>query len=120
MGSAVNDGMSELGGAFGVAVLGAAMSITYRRNIEQAITTAGDAANDLPLAALEAARESLAAASIAAQQLPAEFATTFRAIAGDAFVGGMNWALFIGAGIAALGAVFAWISFPARVDQVVE
>lgn len=120
MGSAVNDAMSELGGAFGVAILGAAMSITYRRNIEQAITDAGDAANSLPPVALEAARESLAAASIAAQQLPAEFATTFRAIAGDAFVGGMNWALFIGAGIAALGAVFAWISFPARVDRVAE
>jgi MFS family permease len=120
MGSAVNDAMSELGGAFGVAILGAAMSITYRQNIERAITEAGDAGNVLPPGALDAARESLAAASTTAQQLPAEIATTFRAVAGDAFVSGMNWALFVGAGIAALGAVFAWISFPVRVDRVAE
>jgi MFS family permease len=120
MGSAVNDAMSELGGAFGVAILGAAMSLTYRRNIEEAITDAGDAANVLPPASLDAARESLASASLAAQQLPTDIASVFRTVAGDAFVGGMNWALFIGAGIVALGAVFAWFSFPARVDRVAE
>jgi len=120
MGSAVNDAMSELGGAFGVAILGAAMSITYRQNIEQAISNVGDSANLLPAGSLDAARESLAAASIAAQQLPPASADVFRAVAGEAFVGGMNWALFIGAGIAALGAIFAWVSFPARVDQVAE
>ena len=120
MGSAVNDAMAELGGAFGVAILGATMSLTYRQNIEQAITVAGDAARSLPGSALDAARESLAAASIAAQQLPPDVATVFRSVAGDAFVQGMDWALFVGAAIAALGAVFAWISFPKRVDRVAE
>jgi DHA2 family multidrug resistance protein-like MFS transporter len=120
MGSAVNDAMSELGGAFGVAILGAAMSLTYRRNIEEAITDAGDAANVLPPASLDAARESLASASLAAQQLPTDIASVFRTVAGDAFVGGMNWALFIGAGVVALGAVFAWFSFPTRVDRIAE
>jgi len=120
MGSAVNDAMAELGGAFGVAILGATMSLTYRQNIEQAITGAGDAARSLPGSSFDAARESLAAASIAAQQLPPDVATVFRSVAGDAFVQGMDWALFVGAAIAALGAVFAWISFPKRVDRVAE
>lgn len=120
MGSAVNDAMSELGGAFGVAILGATMSITYRQNIEQAITDAGDAANALSPATLDAARESLASASIASQQLSPDIASAFQSVAGSAFVSGMNWALFIAAGITALGAVFAWFSFPARVEKATE
>jgi EmrB/QacA subfamily drug resistance transporter len=120
MGSAVNDAMGELGGAFGVAILGAAMSITYRANIEGAISRAGDAANILPAGALDAARESLAAASIAAGQLPADIGAVFAQLTGEAFVSGMNWALFIAAGITALGALAAFFLFPSRVDHVSE
>jgi hypothetical protein len=120
MGSAVNDAMGELGGAFGVAILGAAMSITYRANIEGAIQRAGDAVNTLPAGALDAARESLAAASIAAGQLPTDIGAAFAQVTGDAFVSGMNWALFIAAGITALGALAALFLFPSRVDHVSE
>ncbi len=120
MGSAVNDAVAELGGSFGVAILGAAMSITYRQNIEAAITAAGDAAARIPAQALESARESLAAASIAVRQVPDDLVAPLTQVAGAAFVDGMDWALFIGAGITGLGMVLAWLRFPERVERVEE
>ena len=78
MGSAVNDAMSELGGSFGVAILGATMSIFYRHNIEQAIAYAGDKVTLLPPQALEAARESLAAASLEAARIPDSVGAIYR------------------------------------------
>lgn len=120
MGSAVNDAMAELGGSLGVAILGASMAITYRQNIESAIAAAGENALMLPPQALAAARESLAAASIEARVMPSEFSSVFLSVTGDAFVAGMTWALFIGAGITALGVLLAWRRFPVRVDHVAE
>jgi hypothetical protein len=120
MGSAVNDAVAELGGSFGVAVLGTTMSLTYRSNIEAAIVAAGDAVNRIPTKAIEAARESLSAASITASRVPADLADAYRQVVGKAFVSGMGWALFIGAGIVLLGAFIAWRFFPRRVEQVAE
>ncbi len=120
MGSAVNDAIAELGGSFGVAILGTVMSITYRSNIEAAIVAAGDAVNRLPGETIDAARESLAAASIAAGGVPSDLAEAYASVVGKAFVSGMGWALFIGAGIVLLGALIAWRRFPARVDQISE
>ena len=120
MGSAVNDAVAELGGSFGVAILGTAMSLTYRSNIEAAIEAAGDAVGRLPASAIEAARESLAAASIAASRVPADLADAYRLVVGKAFVAGMGSALFIGAGIVLLGALIAWRRFPARVEHAAE
>lgn len=120
MGSAVNDAMGELGGSFGVAILGATMSITYRQNIEQAITEAGGAAQQLPAAALEAARDSLAAATIASGQLPGAVGALFRQVTGHAFVAGMAWALLIGSAVTAAGVLLAWWRFPAHVERVEE
>ncbi|MFM8893774.1 MAG: MFS transporter, partial [Actinomycetales bacterium] len=120
MGSAVNDAMAELGGSFGVAILGTVMSITYRSNIEAAIVAAGDTVNRLPGQTIEAARESRAAASIAAGSVPADLVDAYTLVAGRAYVSGMGWALFIGAGIVLLGAVIAWRRFPVRVDQISE
>jgi MFS transporter, DHA2 family, multidrug resistance protein len=120
MGSAVNDAVGELGGSFGVAILGATLSFAYRQNIEEAITTAGAAAQQLPASALDAARESLAAASIQAGQLPDGVGDVFRQVAGQAFVSGMSLALLVGAGITGLGLLIAWRRFPVRVDRVEE
>lgn len=120
MGSAVNDAMGELGGSFGVAILGAVMSIFYRSNIEDAIAAAGDVVNVVPQHAIDSARESLAAASIASAQLPPEMATLYHGVVGDAFVSGMTWALMIGAVITGLGAVLAWRRFPVHVEKASE
>lgn len=120
MGSAVNDAVGELGGALGVAILGAAMALTYRLRIEDAITAAGDAARAVPSQALDAARESLAAASLAAGRLSGEVVEPFRRVTSEAFTSGMGWALLLGAAVMAAGAVLAWLRFPDRVDHVEE
>ena len=120
VGSAVNDAMGELGGSLGVAILGAVMSVTYRGAIADAIAAAGDRIEVIPEPAREAARESLAAATIAAGQLPNEVAAAYAAVVGQAFVDGMGWALFTGAILVASGVVLAWRALPARVETVAE
>jgi EmrB/QacA subfamily drug resistance transporter len=120
MGSAVNDAMGELGGSFGVAILGATMSICYRQNIENAITQAGDSIKFLPGSAVDAARESLAAASIAGGKIPDSVAVIYREVVGKAFVSGMTWALLIGAGISLIGVLIAWKFLPKHVERVEE
>ena len=120
MGSAVNDGMSELGGSLGVAVLGSLLALGYRNSIEQAITAAGDAIATIPSNVVDAVRESLAAGSLAVARLPPDVATPIRKVAGEAFVSGMTTSLMVAAGIVAVGALLAWWLFPARVDRVEE
>ncbi len=120
MGSAVNDMMGELGGSFGVAILGATMSVFYRQHIEEAITAAGDRISLVPDRAVEAARESLAAASIAAGQVPGDIGAIYRDVVGAAFVSGMTWSLLIGAVFVTLGALLAWRRFPVHVEPVDE
>lgn len=120
MGSAVNDAVGELGGSLGVAILGAAMAATYRQHIEEAITAAGSAARAVPPEALNAARESLAAASLAARRLPDTVSEPFRQVTSQAFTSGMGWALLLGSAVMAAGAIMAWLRFPARVERVEE
>lgn len=120
MGSAVNDAVGELGGSFGVALLGAVMSFTYRDTINMVISQNADAAALLPEQTVEAIRESIAGAVIASGQLPAAAGEPIRAIAGDAYVSGMTWALFAGAVVTLAGIVLAWRRMPARVEQVAE
>ncbi|MFZ4510768.1 MAG: MFS transporter [Candidatus Nanopelagicales bacterium] len=120
MGSAVNDGVGELGGSLGVAILGSLLSLGYRNEIEAQIQAAGDAVNTIPAGVVEAVRESLAAGSLAVARLPSDFATPIREAAGDAFVSGMTTALLVAAAIVAAGAFLAWRMFPARVEKVEE
>ena len=120
MGSAVNDGVGELGGSLGVAILGSLLSLGYRNEIEAQITAAGEAIASIPASVVEAVRESLAAGSLAVAQLPADIATPIREVAGNAFVSGMTTALMVAAAIVAAGALLAWRMFPARVERVEE
>ena len=120
MGSAVNDGMAELGGSLGVAILGSLLALGYRNEIEQQITAAGDAITSIPANVVDAVRESLAAGSLAVQQLPPQVATPIRLVAGNAFVSGMTTALLVAAGITFVGVLLAWWLFPARVERVEE
>ncbi|MEY4169255.1 MAG: hypothetical protein RLZ94_328 [Actinomycetota bacterium] len=120
MGSAVNDGVGELGGSLGVAILGSLLSLGYRNEIEAQIQAAGDAINTIPAGVVDAVRESLAAGSLAVARLPSDFATPIREAAGNAFVSGMTTALMVAAAIVAAGAFLAWRMFPARVEKVEE
>ena len=120
MGSAVNDGVAELGGSLGVAVLGSLLSLGYRNEIEAQIAAAGDAIASIPAGVVDAVRESLAAGSLAVAQLSPDIATPIREVAGVAFVSGMATALMVAAVIVAAGALLAWWLFPSRVDRVEE
>jgi hypothetical protein len=120
MGSAVNDGVGELGGSLGVAILGSLLSLGYRREIEAQIQSAGQAIASIPTGVVDAVRESLASGSLAVAQLPADVGTPIRIVAGNAFVSGMTLALVVAAGVVAAGAFLAWRGFPARMDRVQE
>ena len=120
MGSAVNDGVGELGGSLGVAILGSLLSLGYRNEIEAQITAAGNAIASIPATVVDAVRESLAAGSLAVAQLPADVATPIRQVAGNAFVSGMTTALMVAGAIVLAGALLAWRLFPARMERVEE
>lgn len=120
MGSAVNDGVGELGGSLGVAILGSLLSLGYRQEIEAQIQSAGQAIASIPIGVVDAVRESLASGTLAVAQLPADVGTSIRIVAGNAFVSGMTLALVAAAGVVAAGALLAWRGFPARMDRVQE
>ncbi|HEV8024756.1 MAG TPA: MFS transporter [Candidatus Nanopelagicales bacterium] len=120
MGSAVNESVSELGGSFGVAILGGILAFFYRSRIDETISSAPDAAAAIPEQVLDTVRESLAAASVLIEQLPATLANPSRDIVAAAFVTGMGWALVTGAAITLLGAILAWRYFPQRMERVEE
>lgn len=120
VGSAVNDAVGELGGSFGVAILGGVMAVFYRGEIDVAITAAGNAVKTLPSGALEAARESLAAAVLESARLAPDVGEVFRAVSGQAFVSGMTWALSIATLFVLGGLVLAWRLFPRHVERVEE
>lgn len=120
MGSAVNDAVSELGGSFGVAILGGILAFYYRSRIDESIASAGDAATGVPQQVIDAVRESLASATVLIGQLPQELADPAKGIVSDAYVTGMGWALITGAVITLLGALMAWRYFPAQMERVEE
>ncbi len=104
MGSAMNDTTRELGGALGVAVLGAILSATYEKEIRE---TAGAFAEPVR-AGLES---SLAVALNVAEKLgPA--AQEVMNVAKDAFMSGMSQAAIVASVIIFLAAVVAFIGLP--------
>jgi len=120
MGSAVNDAVGELGGSFGVAILGALMSVVYRDRIDAAVAALGERAASVPGEVLDAVRESLASAALIASRMSPDDADVAHVATGEAFVGGMTWAMLLGGGIVAVGAVLAWRFFPRELEQVSE
>lgn len=120
LGSAVNDAMGELGGSFGVAILGAVMSVFYRRDIDAAIASLGERAMAIPADVLDSVRESVASAALVARRLPDVYATEVHEATGTAFVTGMTWAMLAGAVIVLVGLVLAWRVFPVRLKRAEE
>ncbi|MCB1262038.1 MAG: MFS transporter, partial [Acidimicrobiales bacterium] len=119
-GAAVNDAVGELGGSLGVAVLGAVLAATYRSAIDDAVVRAGAAAQQLPAGVLDAVRESLATASVAAGQVQGPAAQAIQTTAGDAFTSGMTTALLVGAALPIVVTVVVRWTFPRDVAVVSE
>jgi hypothetical protein len=109
VGSAVNDTTRELGGTFGVAVVGSVFASVYGPNLADALR-----GMPIPGHALDAARESMAGAFIVADQAPAEAQPIIIDAARDAFVDGLAFGSLAAAAAAALGAIVVLKFLPAR------
>ena len=99
--SAVNDTARELGSAFGIAILGSAFNSGYRSHIDGNL-------HGLPPAARAAAHEAPAAAIAVAHKFGAS-GDALAAAARDAFMVGSRYAMYIGAVLLVVGAVFVFV-----------
>jgi Na+/melibiose symporter-like transporter len=106
VGSAVSNTIRQLGGALGVAVLGAILSSVYRSNI-------GAATDALPAPAAEAARESISGAYGVAEQAGAAGSALIQQ-ANAAFIDAMHYASIGSMVFALLGAAVALIWLPGK------
>jgi DHA2 family multidrug resistance protein-like MFS transporter len=99
--SAVSETSFELGGALGIAVLGSLFTFVYGRTFLAADHS------DLPVAAIERARDGLGSAVDTASSLPSEQAAQLLATARSAFVYAFEVTSAVSALCALLAAVFA-------------
>jgi DHA2 family multidrug resistance protein-like MFS transporter len=106
VGSAVSNTIRQLGGALGVAVLGAIQASVYRSNI-------GAATDALPAPAAEAARESISGAYGVAEQAGAAGSALIQQ-ANAAFIDAMHYASIGSMVFALLGAAVALIWLPGK------
>jgi hypothetical protein len=109
VGSAVNDVTRELGGAFGVAVVGAVFSSVYGPRLVERLSGVG-----LPAPALAAARESTAAALGVASQAPPGARQAIVDAARLSFVDGFSRGSLVCTGVVFAGAIFAFLVLPTR------
>jgi EmrB/QacA subfamily drug resistance transporter len=110
-GAAVNDTTRELGGTLGVAVVGSVFASVYGPRIGEYLGQF-----PVPAEAVDAARESVAAALAVAAQAPAELQGSFADAASDAFVRGMSLGSLVAAGVALVGGIAAALFLPGRVS----
>jgi EmrB/QacA subfamily drug resistance transporter len=99
--SAVNDTARELGSAFGIAILGSAFNSGYRSHIDGSL-------QGLPPAARAAAHEAPSAAIAVAQKLGAS-GDALATAARDSFMVGSRYAMYMGAVLLLVGAVFVFL-----------
>jgi DHA2 family multidrug resistance protein-like MFS transporter len=113
VGSAVNDTTRELGGTLGVAVVGSVFSSVYGPRLVENLDGV-----PVPGFALEAAQDSMAAASIVAEQAPPAAQPVIVDAASSAFIDGLAFGSLVAAGTAAVGAVAALLFLPARASDL--
>jgi hypothetical protein len=106
VGSAVSNTIRQVGGALGVAALGAVISSVYRSHIESATT-------NLPASARDVANESISGAYGVAEHAGAAGPALIQH-ANDAFITAMHGAAIGSAVFAILGAVVALIWLPGK------
>ncbi len=111
VGSAVNDTVREVGGAFGVAILGSLFAATYASTMS--VATVG-----LPAEAAAVARDSIMGASAVAGAIGGDAGAALLAAARTAFVDAMSMTSIIGIGFAVAGALVAFIWLPDRATGV--
>ena len=108
VGSAINDTTREVGGALGIAVLGSVSSAMYRSAVDLGGLS-------LPPPVAEAAQESVGAASVLAESVPAGPELARRA--GLAFTDAFNVTSGVAAGMALVAALVVLAVFGRRAEQ---
>ena len=102
VGSAINDTARELGGTFGVAVVGSAFASVYGAKVADLLRDEA-----VPEAAREAAGESVVAAAEVALAAPSGTAETIMGAAREAFLDGMATGSRVAAAACLVGAALA-------------
>ncbi len=115
IGSAMNDTTRQLGGALGVAVLGALMNGTYRSGVDHLIGVSG-----LSAGVVAQLRSSIQSAHLIAQNLGSDLAGVVVQTSSQAFVDGMKEALVIGSIAMLLAAIVSWGILPAKTTEIDE
>lgn len=115
VGSAMNDTTRQLGGALGVAVLGTVMANTYGSMVDAIPGIA-----QMPAQALAGIESSIQGAHMVAAQAPAAFQQAIIDGSNNAFVTGMNDAMFVAGFIMAAAAVITFILLPAVIRPSTE
>jgi EmrB/QacA subfamily drug resistance transporter len=113
IGSAMNDTTRQVGGAFGVAIIGSVMSSIYGSRVADAFHGAGVQGEPV-----EVAKDGLGQALMVAgdPRIPGNVAQQLVDGAREAFVAGMHRGVLVAAGAALLGAFIAFRYLPARED----
>jgi len=109
VGSAVNDTTRQVGGAVGVAVVGSVFTSVYAGHLAEGLR--GD---PIPPPALDTAQEGIGNAFAVAAKLGGQTGADVVAVAKSAFVDAFHVGLYVGAGVALLGAIAVLIWMPAR------
>ena len=112
VGSAVNDTVREVGGALGVAVIGSVAATTYASNLQGRLDRIGGVPDELRAVITD----NVGAAVEATNHLGANGAEVASA-AREAFVSSMSGSLWVGVGLAAMGALITVVHLPNRAAQ---
>lgn len=107
-GSALMQAVRQLGGTFGVAVLGTVLGSSYRSRVDT---------NHLPAALAEAAHESVSAGVEVARQLDDK---NLEAVVRSAFVHGLDLTLAVCSAVVLAGAAIAAFFMPGRAAQLTD
>ena len=112
VGSAMNDTTRQIGGALGVAILGSILASSYGNAMAPVVA-------NLPAEAAQIAGDSIGGAVAVASQIGEAGAQLVDA-ASAAFIGGMEIAVWVAAGVVLLGAVITYLFLPARALEAAE
>ncbi|HLF43579.1 MAG TPA: DHA2 family efflux MFS transporter permease subunit [Acidimicrobiia bacterium] len=106
VGSAMNDTTRQIGGALGVAILGSILASSYSAAMAPVVA-------NLPGEAAQIAGNSIGGAVAVASQI-GEAGARLVDSASAAFIGGMEVAVWVAAGVVLLGALITYLFLPAR------
>jgi EmrB/QacA subfamily drug resistance transporter len=116
IGSAMNTVCRMVAGSIGVAIIGSILNTVYTSSFKDAVTSIAG----LPAQVVETASDSVGAAIVVAQQLPAEAGGAMAEIARTSFMDGWQVMTLISAGIGIIGVLLTIKYMPSRHEAIEE